>query len=272
MVRAWYASIDYSDRALTARAILPDAPAARESTSALAAKANALVAVNGGYFSWAAPGASASSLSLVLSQGRLLSPGATSASRPNGKHFLTRGAFGVRFDRSFDVTWAATLPRENNLGKYLWSYPTPVPNLYSAPAPPFSREFPAGGQEWNVTEAIGGAPVLLEGGEPKITAEAEAIGPEMVKVRHPRTLIGWAGGNKMLLLVCDGRRPDWSMGLTLEESALLMRDLGCVEALNLDGGGSSTFVAAGKVLNKPSDGSERRVSSIWAITKTLPLP
>lgn len=269
-VRAWYAAVDYTDRSLAARAILSQDASGREGTSVLAAKSSALIAVNGGYFSMSPTPRPAPTLSLVLSNGRVLVSNVASASRPNGKYFLTRGAFGVRPDRTLDVAWVAHLPGENGAPGVLWSYPTPSPNLYASPSPPPSRQLPAGGSAWDAVEGIGGAPVLLQRGEVSISAEAEAIGPEMSLKRHPRTLIGWAGGSKMLILVCDGRQPTWSMGLTLGEAAQLMRGLGCVEALNLDGGGSSTFVVVGQVLNKPSDGHERAVTSIWAITQPLP--
>ena len=275
-VRAWYAAIDYSDRSLSARAVLSEDASGREATSVLATKSNALLAVNGGYFSMSMSPAPrpAPTLSLVLSQGRVLVAPVESAKRTSGQHFLSRGAFGVRADRTLDVAWVTRLPApgdaKNDAGSVLWNYPAPIPNRYSVPAAPPSREFPPGGSVWEANEGIGGAPVLVERGEVSITAEAEAIGPEMSLKRHPRTLIGWAGGNRMLLLVCDGRQPKWSMGLTLPEAAQTMRDLGCVEALNLDGGGSSTFIAMGRVLNKPSDGHERTVSSIWAITKQTP--
>ncbi len=264
-VRAWYAAIDYTDRSLQARAVLSQDASGRQPTSVLAAQVKALLAVNGGYFSMSPTPRPAPTLSLVLSDGHVLASNVVTAQRKNGKYFLTRGAFGVRSDRTLDVAWIAQLGGADSGA--LWSYPQPSPNFYAAPAPRPSREFPAGGLAWDATEGIGGAPVLVQHGEVDVTAEAEAIGPEMSLKRHPRTLIGWAGGNRMLLLVCDGRQPTWSMGMTLPEAAQTMRDLGCVAALNLDGGGSSTLVAGGKVLNRPSDGHERSVTSIWAISK-----
>ena len=116
-------------------------------------------------------------------------------------------------------------------------------------------------------EAIGGAPILLKEGEIRISNEAEAIPLDMTIVRHPRTAIGWSGGKRLIFFVCDGRQPLWSMGMTLPELAGTLRELGCVEALNLDGGGSATFVVDGRALNRPSDGRERNVSSIFAIVK-----
>ena len=64
----------------------------------------------------------------------------------------------------------------------------------------------------------------------------------------------------LLLVTVDGRLPGWSVGMTLAQSARLMRSLGARDALNLDGGGSSTMVVRGEVVNRPADGLERRVS------------
>jgi hypothetical protein len=65
----------------------------------------------------------------------------------------------------------------------------------------------------------------------------------------------------VLLVTVDGRQPKWSVGMTLGQFASLFRSLGATWALNLDGGGSSTTWANGRVVNRPSDGYERAVSS-----------
>jgi exopolysaccharide biosynthesis protein len=65
----------------------------------------------------------------------------------------------------------------------------------------------------------------------------------------------------VLLVVIDGRQPRWSVGASLGELARIMRDLGAVEAMNLDGGGSSTMWVEGEVVNRPSDGTERKVTT-----------
>lgn len=71
---------------------------------------------------------------------------------------------------------------------------------------------------------------------------------------HPRSAIGLdAKGQKVTLLVVDGRQPGFSEGMTTRELAVLMKELGCSDALNLDGGGSSILLCDGKILNKPSD-------------------
>lgn len=116
----------------------------------------------------------------------------------------------------------------------------------------------------NVLDAIGGGPVVLADG--------------VVKVRHceewlcgraPRTAIGVTADGKVLLMVVDGRRDRWSVGMTLKEEAKFLKSLGAVDAINLDGGGSSEMWINGEVVNRPSDGQERRVSSSVLI---LPAP
>lgn len=80
------------------------------------------------------------------------------------------------------------------------------------------------------------------------------------EVRHPRTLAGIDKEGKLVLVVADGRRPRHSMGLTLADAADVMLDLGCVSAMNLDGGGSSVMIVRenheAKIKNLPSDGSD----------------
>lgn len=90
---------------------------------------------------------------------------------------------------------------------------------------------------------------------------------------HPRTAIGIDRDKKLLLfLVVDGRQ-SFSRGLTLVELAKMMRTLGAEEALNLDGGGSSTMIGPGReggirVLNSPSDGQQRYVPNGLVIKRT----
>ena len=76
----------------------------------------------------------------------------------------------------------------------------------------------------------------------------------MFRAFQPRTAIVATADGKLVVLVCDGRNKRGSKGFTLPELADKLISLGCTEAVNLDGGGSSTFVGReGKVLNMPSD-------------------
>lgn len=86
--------------------------------------------------------------------------------------------------------------------------------------------------------------------------------------RHPRTAAGVSrDGKTLLLVVVDGRQSAWSVGVTLPELARMMLDAGAWNAVNLDGGGSSTLwyrapgTAGGRILNRPSDGRVRPVAT-----------
>lgn len=71
--------------------------------------------------------------------------------------------------------------------------------------------------------------------------------------RHPRTLVGWDAAGEVLLVTVDGRQPGVSEGMSLEEAADFLLALGVRDAMNLDGGGSTTFVVDGQVVSSPSD-------------------
>jgi exopolysaccharide biosynthesis protein len=87
------------------------------------------------------------------------------------------------------------------------------------------------------------------------------MAPTFASDRHPRTAVGRMTNGKLLLVTVDGRQPQTSIGMSLYTLADLLLELGAVEAINLDGGGSTTMVVKHKVMNKPSDQTgERPVS------------
>jgi len=103
-------------------------------------------------------------------------------------------------------------------------------------------------------ESIGGGPVLVRHGQVVVPDVHNAF----YLGRNPRTIVGWTPAGEILLVTVDGRQPGRSAGMTLLEAAHFMIGLGASEAMNLDGGGSTTFVAQGHVLNVPSDRAVRR--------------
>ena len=115
-----------------------------------------------------------------------------------------------------------------------------------------------------VTEVVAGGPRLLGDGLVRVTAKQERFQADIARGRAPRTALGFTPEGDKILLVVDGRQK-LSQGLTLYELAELMREQGAVEAMNFDGGGSSTFVLRDQVKNKPSDGRERPVSTALVV-------
>jgi hypothetical protein len=127
--------------------------------------------------------------------------------------------------------------------------------VIASPPLPFTADF-----------IIGGGPQLVRAGAAIAAAEAEHFNEDFSRRRHPRTAVGMRDDGKLVLVTVDGRQPRKSVGLTLEELAQLMIELGCREALNLDGGGSTTLVIRNRVVNSPSDQSgERPVSDALLI-------
>jgi len=108
---------------------------------------------------------------------------------------------------------------------------------------------------------IGGGPQLIKNGRIEITNAAEKILPSFVSDGHPRTAIAKLKSGQILLLTVDGRQRGESIGMSLNMLADLLIEFGATEAINLDGGGSTTMVIRNKLVNKPSDASgERPVS------------
>jgi hypothetical protein len=119
----------------------------------------------------------------------------------------------------------------------------------------------SGDARWDtVRHVMGGGPRLLTNG---IYVGGEGFQPLFVDRRHPRTAIGRLADGRIILVVVGGRQPYHSLGMTLPELAFTLRRLGVTDAMNLDGGGSSTLVVRGVVINLPSDElGERTVSDV----------
>jgi hypothetical protein len=144
-----------------------------------------------------------------------------------------------------------------------------------------------------IRDVVGGFPILVEGGKKHIVGEPRAS----LAQRHPRTAVCY-NAQKIIFVVVDGRQPKLSVGMTLDELADLMVELGCATAMNTDGGGSSVMAVAlpagslkpgtitdtvetseGKlnvkgttgaaiaIVNSPSDGQERGRGNAWIVLK-----
>ncbi len=124
------------------------------------------------------------------------------------------------------------------------------------------------GPTWDkVVQAVGAGPCLIKGGEIHLTTLGEEFGTDVAGGRAPRTAIGLTREGKVLLVVVDGRRRT-SVGFSLLELAQFMLEQGAVEAMNLDGGGSSQMMIGNQIVNQPSDGRERRLGAGIAVVKT----
>jgi exopolysaccharide biosynthesis protein len=113
---------------------------------------------------------------------------------------------------------------------------------------------------------VSAAPVLVQGSAVAIDAAAEGVVDPLdlsynyawANIRQPRTMAGVDAHGRLILVTVDGRQTAGSEGFTLEEAARFMRELGAVQALNLDGGGSTAMAVNGKLVNNTSDATGER--------------
>ena len=116
----------------------------------------------------------------------------------------------------------------------------------------------------DVTFALGGGDVLVTDGIAH-TSDEDYPDTDHAKIANPRTAVGYTDDGRMLFFAVDGRTAS-SRGMTLPELAETMAGLGCIGALNLDGGGSTTVLVRGgsgrmELVNVPTDGGERKISN-----------
>ena len=121
---------------------------------------------------------------------------------------------------------------------------------------------------WKMQTAVGGGPVLLQHGEIEISNNKEMkFTGKAINDKHPRTAMGYTKDGKLIILMIEGRNTI-AHGATLTQEAQLFKDLGCWEALNLDGGGSSCMLVNGKETIKVSDAAgQRPVPAVFIIRR-----
>jgi hypothetical protein len=165
-------------------------------------------------------------------------------------------AFGISKRREMDIAWTYTdsskkvpYATQMPIGAYKDSL-----NYLSTAA--FDK---TAFKKWKMRTAVGGGPVLIQNGEIKITnnEEIKFVG-KAIHDKHPRTAIGYTADSKLIILVVEGRNPGRAEGADLVQLATILKDIGCVEAMNLDGGGSSCMLINGKETIKVSDKEGQR--------------
>ncbi|MCL5104281.1 MAG: phosphodiester glycosidase family protein [Armatimonadetes bacterium] len=123
--------------------------------------------------------------------------------------------------------------------------------------------------DWTqVEQAVGGGPWLVKDGKEFIDTAIEGFASGFAAAFYSRTAVGVTADNKLLIVTVDGRQPI-SGGLDLAGMSALMLKLGAVNAINLDGGGSTTMSVKGLVVNSPSEGIERLVANALLVTTEL---
>jgi len=192
---------------------------------------------------------------LVVSEGKMLSSATNSVNRDSIDYETARAAIGFSNEDDIDISWVTTR------GDTLYSWPAPPLHQPNKAAEPLRYQ---DAKIWKVRDAISAGPVLIMNGEIHITSDEEVFFGTSIPKTHPRTAAGYTKKGALILLVVDGRQEE-SRGVSLDELAILMYELGAVEAINLDGGGSSTLVVDNILVNRPTGGTtEREVVSVIA--------
>ncbi len=218
-----------------------------------------LLVVNGTFFDFA----SNRNLNVLIRNGKLIAYNVHDVAlrgRDSGSYYkVTRSAIGITRKRDADVAWIFS---DSASKKAVAFQKTPSPwkdNSSGYTKRDFEQHFGEEGSRWKVKTAIGGGPVLVQGGKQVITNDEERMFMGKARHdRHPRTAMGYTADGDLIVLAVEGRNKGIAEGASLVHLANILVDLGCIEALNLDGGGSSCMLINGKQTIKPSDKEGQR--------------
>lgn len=218
-----------------------------------------LLVVNGTFFDFA----SNRNLNILIRDGKLIAYNVHDVAlkgRDSGSYYkVTRSAIGITRKRDADVAWIFS---DSVSRKAVAFQRIPSPwkdNSNGYTKKDFEQHYGEEGSRWKVKTAIGGGPVLVQGGKQVITNDEERMFTGKARHdRHPRTAMGYTAEGDLIVLAVEGRNKGTAEGASLVHLANMLVDLGCIEALNLDGGGSSCMLINGKQTIKPSDKEGQR--------------
>jgi len=246
-LRAWVAEIDISNPNVKVKILSSnDFDRCETPQQFLNNNNNARIVINGGYF--IRDKNPTKHVGLLKTNGNLEEAASHSVYRDGIRYYINRGAFGIMKNGSVDISWCST----KNDSIFYWDQP-----LENRPGHPIRSLSFEDSKFWDVVNALHAGPVLIDNKKIKVTVEEEVFFNTPVAGVQPRSAIGYTDDNKIIMMVVDGRQ-QISRGVYLEELAILMDQFNCIEALNLDGGGSSAIVADDRLINRPVGRSSQR--------------
>jgi exopolysaccharide biosynthesis protein len=262
---AFYASVDMKDKRNQA---FVDTTFRRRLTPSQFDKRNpgAVITVNCSFFEFIQN----RNVNLIVQNGKTVSYD-TPAVSTKGKDTLTYvhtlgSAFGISKKGKMDIVYNFN---DSSLSYPFYSQVVVKPLIDSLSKLSISDNRLSFLKKWKIDQAFGGGPVLVQNKAVTITNNEERkFAGKAIQDKHPRTAIGYTADGKMIILVVQGRMKGLAEGATLPQLAKIMLDLGCVEAMNLDGGGSSCMLVNGKETIKPSDKEgQRPVPAVLTISR-----
>ncbi len=254
-LNAWYLDADLNNPDIVVRPYIKTSMAG---VAPFVHQVGAIAGVNGGFFNTS----TGASYSAVVYPNDVKAQNIAALTRNGQQYPVTRAFFGVDTARDVSIDW---IYHFGSTVADIYRFPQPTQNAVGSPAPVPQRQ--DGEMYPGLLAGIGGGPVLVQDSTVDITFNEEVFWSSGVgyDVRNPRTATGITSDNHVILLVVDGRQ-DASVGATLPELANIMLSLGCTEAMNLDGGGSTQMAVDDQLINLPEGGTYMRpVSSIWTI-------
>jgi len=257
-LRAWYTRVNLSSPSVHIQVVSSEVDDGKETTSSLSQGSGACLSVNAGYFS--IQETQARHVGLLVTDTEIIRSAIRGLYRDEKRYELARSAIGFEYDGTTDIRWVTSQ------GDSVFAWTNPPRNASISDSLVLDLGQAA---YWPVRYAVSAGPSLLNDGEFHITVNEELFDRYTITNVHPRTAAGITGDGHLLLLVVDGRQSG-SRGVDLIGLAQILLDLGAEDAMNLDGGGSSSFVVNGQLLNHPAGGTSEReiVSAISVICRS----
>ena len=253
-LRAWVVKAEYLNGGNKVAVLSSTDSDRRETPGQFAQRTDAIVVINAGYFLMDTK--PVRHVGLLKTEGLLREPASHRVYRDNSQYYVSRGAFGIDSTGAVDIGWAST--RNDTI--FIWDQV-----IQNRPGKPVASLDFEKGRPWSLSEAVHAGPILITDGKINITTEEEVFFNTSIAGVQPRSAVGYTENGEIILMVVDGRQAD-SRGVYLEELALLMAQFNCVDAMNLDGGGSSAMVINRKLINRPAGlSSQREVMSAIGI-------
>ncbi len=252
ILEAWYLDVDLNQPDIMIR---PYLAGSGDIVPDLTEAFGAYAAINGGFFGGSV------SYSSVIYPNEVRAQNVSALSRNGQSYPVIRSLFSVNTERQASVDW---IYHYGNLVESVYGFAAPMSYSLNQSTPLPAPLSSNGGQLEGLLVGIGGGPTLVKNGQVNVTYNQEIFWGSGVGLDNgdPRTAVGYTADNHVILFVVDGRQ-GISQGLGLPELASTLVGLGCVEAMNLDGGGSTGMAIGGDYVNHPSE--NRSVPSILAI-------